>query len=85
MPVGGAPFRSTGIAAASQELALTPHDVWLGYVGVGGDGTLAAVRAWLTGRVEIPDRDYDFLAQALNDRFIDRGLNYPVPYSERAV
>ena len=63
---------------------MTPQEVWLGYVGVGGDRTLAVVRTWLTGAAEIPDRDYDFLAQALNDRFTDRGVNHPVAYRERA-
>jgi hypothetical protein len=85
MQVGPAPVRNSAIAAARQELALTPQEVWLGYVSVGGDRTLAVMRTWLTGGAEIPDRDYDFIAQALNDRFIERGLNHPVAYSEKAV
>jgi hypothetical protein len=85
MSVGEGRLRNTAIAAARQELALTAQELWLGYVGVGGNRTLAVVRTWLVDGAEIPDREYDFLAQALNDRFVDRGLSHAVPYSERAV
>jgi hypothetical protein len=85
MAVNEGRLRNTAIAAARQELALTAQELWLGYVGVGGDRTLAVVRTWLSEGAEIPDREYDFLAQALNDRFVDRGLKHPVPYSGRAL
>jgi hypothetical protein len=62
---------------------MTLQEVWLAYVAVGGDAPIHTLGPWLAGTAEIPDRDYDFIAQGLNDRFVDRGLNYPVAYSER--
>jgi hypothetical protein len=70
------------ISRARQELAMTVPEVWLAYIGVGGDATLALLRTWVAGKSAIPDRDYDFIVQGLNDRFVDRGQNHPVPYSE---
>jgi hypothetical protein len=77
--------RVAAISAARRELVISVHEVWLGYVAVGGDGTLPVLRTWLAGTAAIPDRDYDFIAQALNDRFLDRGAHHPVAYSDADV
>lgn len=57
------------------------HDVWVGYFSVGGNGTLADVRSWLSGEILVPTRDHDLLAQAMNDAFTDAGLGHPIAYS----
>jgi hypothetical protein len=72
------------LAAAREHLLLPMVDLWLAYVGVGGDGSPADVGAWLSGRRDVPDRDYDFLAQALNEAFIARGMDHPVAYADEA-
>ena len=77
--------RTAALTTARRELAMTVPELWLAYIGVGGNGTLPAIQAWLAGGTEIPDRDYDFLVQALNDGFADRGENHPVAYSDHFV
>jgi hypothetical protein len=75
-------IRSQAITAARRELAITAEELWLAYIAVGGDSTLARLRGWLTDGTDMSDREYDFLAQALNDQYVDRGGNHPVAYSE---
>jgi len=81
MPAATPSPRPAAISAARQELAMTVQEVWLAYITVGGDGTLALLRRWVAGNAAIPDRDYDFIAQGLNDHFVERGQNHPVAYS----
>ena len=78
---GATPFESVELGTAQQHLGITLYDVWFGYIAVGGDASLRVVRAWLAGTAEPGDRDHDLMAQALNDRFLDEGLNHPVAYS----
>lgn len=68
------------IAAGRRRLGLTAVALWIGYFEVGGNGTLAEVEGWLAGASQPSDRDHDMLAQALNDQFVDSGLDHPVPY-----
>lgn len=77
-----APSSSSILRDAQQRLGLNLLQVWVAYIGVGGDSSLAVVKAWLIGTTEPNPRDHDFMAQSMNDYFIDRGLDHPVPYSE---
>jgi hypothetical protein len=72
--------RASILRAAQEDLGITLYEVWVGYIGVGGDAPLLEVRAWLAGAVEPGDHDHDLMAQSFNDRFTDRGLNHPVAY-----
>lgn len=68
------------LAAARQQAGLSDHELWLAYFGLGGMGSLEEVATILMGKQEPSRYDYDLLAQALNDHFIDQGLDHPVPY-----
>lgn len=60
---------------------LTLEDLWFGCLSVGespGPGGLAAA---LAGRRELTDHQHDVVAQALNDRLIEMGLDHLVPYA----
>ena len=70
------------LRAAQQHLGITVQDVWLGYISVGGDAPLRVVEEWLTDVSEPGDHDHDLMAQAFNDRFVDKGMNHPVAYVE---
>ena len=72
----------TDIDAGRRRLGMTLRDVWVGYFAVGGNGTQAQVGGWLSSAGRMPARERDLLAQALNDRFTDIGLNHPVRYSD---
>ncbi len=64
-------------------LRMSMLSVWIGYFSVGGNGSLSDVDNWITG-VNAPSfREHDLLAQALNDRFTEAGLDHPVAYSSR--
>ncbi len=56
-------------------------ELWLAYYALGGTAPRAVVRAYLGG-TETQSMDYDVLAQAINERFVDLGGNHPVPYSD---
>ncbi len=64
-----------------RRLGMTTLGLWIGYFIVGGDGSLADLTAWLFGAGQLSVRDYDLLVQAMNDQFVDRGLDHPVAYS----
>ena len=70
-----------GIEDGRQRLGMTPLGLWIGYFAVGGNGTLGDITSWLSGSTRLSVRDYDLLAQAMNDAFTVQGLNHPVPYS----
>ena len=61
-------------------LGASLYATWIGYLEVGGDGTLRDVGRWLGGTEAIPTRDHDFLAQSLNDMAVELGGDHPAPY-----
>ena len=70
-----------GLVDGRNRLGISMLTLWLGYISVGGNGSLTNVRNWLSGDGAPPGLDHDMLAQALNDRFTEAGLNHPVAYS----
>ncbi|MFN2506024.1 MAG: hypothetical protein ABR540_17680 [Acidimicrobiales bacterium] len=70
------------IDSGRRQLGMSVRDVWVGYFSVGGNGSMLEVERWLSGASDIPAREHDMLAQAVNDRFTDHGLNHPVRYSD---
>ena len=55
-------------------------DVWFAYFALGGMEPPRVIDKIFDGSVVPSDADYDLLAQALNERFMDRGGDHPVPY-----
>ena len=81
MAEGSAPAGSlSGIAEGARVLGMSARSLWIGYYGLGGNGSADDVDGWLSGDVAVPDRDYDLMVQVLNDEFIGQGLDHPVPY-----
>lgn len=75
-----APVVATDIADGRRRLGMSTMTLWIGYFEVGGNGTLAEVEQWLAGERGPSDRDHDFLAQALNDGFLEQGLDHPMGF-----
>ncbi len=68
---------------ARRDLGLSVESLWLAYVGLGGTASLIETGRYFAGEAPaVTARQYDYMAQALNDRYIDIGGNHPVPYSE---
>jgi hypothetical protein len=56
--------------------------LWVDYIGLGGELPLAEIAEFVYGDSALPDRDYDRLAQALNELFMDRDEDHPFPYAD---
>jgi hypothetical protein len=70
--------------AARQQALLSNIALWTRYVGLGGKVGLGAMVEYLSGSRELERLEEDILAHALNEAFVDQGLNHPVPYSDSA-
>ncbi len=57
------------------------QELWIAYIALGGTAPLDVVCAYLAGQAGHP-LDYDVLAQASNERFLEQGERYPVPYRD---
>jgi peptide/nickel transport system permease protein len=56
--------------------------LWLAYAGLGGRCSLPEIDHHLAQQSGLTARQYDYLAQALNDQFVGLGDDHPVPYAE---
>jgi hypothetical protein len=69
------------LEAARKQAGMSFHDLWIAYFALGGASRPRDVRTYLGGGA-VESIDYDVLAQALNERFLDQGGNHPVPYQD---
>jgi hypothetical protein len=69
------------LEAARIQAGMSFQELWITYFSLGGSAQPDMVRAYLGGS-PIESVDYDLLAQAINERFLDRGENHPVPYRD---
>jgi hypothetical protein len=69
-----------GLDLSRTDLGMTTSDVWLGYLGVGGDASLLEVEAWLAGHSIAPHYEFDLLVQSVNDCAVGCGQPRPGRY-----
>lgn len=74
--------RSDVLQQARNEVGLTVGELWLRYFGLGGMVTPLEIDAVVHGALAPSDADYDILAHAINERFLELGGDHPVPYSD---
>lgn len=67
---------------ARRDAMLTVGALWLRYFELGGMGTALELEAYLYGALQPTEHEYDVLAHTLNERFVELGGNYPIPYSD---
>ncbi|HEY2173835.1 MAG TPA: hypothetical protein VGH85_08495 [Mycobacteriales bacterium] len=65
-----------------QYAQLTPSDLWVQYYALGGDADEYEVEAYALGLLTADNYQYNVIAQAINEAFIDRGANHPVAYRD---
>jgi hypothetical protein len=70
---------------ARQDAALSHTDLFVRYFELGGMSSAVELEAFCYGMLQPTPHDYDVLAQALNERFSELGLYYPVAYSDREL
>jgi hypothetical protein len=63
-----------------RDARLTRGELWLRYFELGGMSSELQVEAFLYGALKPTAHDYDVIAHALNERFVELGGNHPVPY-----
>ena len=57
---------------------LTPAELWLAYIAIGGTVGKAQVAAYARGQDHPDSYQHNMIAQAINDHFTDRGGDHPV-------
>lgn len=72
------------LEAARRQAGMSFDEMWMAYFSLGGRAGPDAVRSYLGGSVAVP-MDYDVLAQAINERFLEQGHNHPVPYRDELI
>lgn len=60
------------------------HDLWLRQIAVGGDASELELEAYLLGLLKPDAFQYNLIAQAINEYFIDHGGDHPVGYWDPA-
>jgi hypothetical protein len=70
-----------GFEAARQQALLSFDDLWIRYLGLGGESTQDEMKGYVEGTASPSSHEHDVLAQALNERFMDMEMDSPVPYS----
>jgi hypothetical protein len=71
------------IETARQHAELSVDDLWIRCMGLGGVLSRPDLEAFLQGDSPLNVQEYNVLAQALNERFMDRDQDSPVPYVVR--
>ena len=69
---------ATGLAMTD----LTLGDLWLRYFALGGSRPRRALEAYVHDDASWSAHEHDVAAQALNEYFMDQGLDHPVAYAE---
>jgi len=73
---------SDGLDRARRAARLSHGELWLRYFELGGMSTALQLEGYLYGALRPTASDYDVVAHALNERFVELGGNHPVAYSE---
>ena len=68
------------LEAARLQAEMSFEDLWMDYFALGGNAGPDVLRSYLDGGATGNDGEYDLVAQAINERFLDRGGDHPVPY-----
>jgi hypothetical protein len=65
---------------ARREVGLTQTELWLRYFELGGMSAALELEGFLAGVLRPSRHDYDLVAHAINERFVELGGNRPVAY-----
>ena len=64
------------------QLGLSVEALWLAYAALGGSESIPELARYLDAGQGFTAVQHDYVAQALNDCYVDLGQNHPVPYAE---
>jgi hypothetical protein len=69
------------LEAARTQAGMSVDELWMAYFALGGAALPATLRLYLAGD-GTNGMDYDVVAQAINERFLEKGGDHPVPYRD---
>lgn len=67
---------------ARRKLGLSLNQLWMSYFTIGGKADRLEFDAFFHGVMRPDPFQYDMLAQAVNEQFMDRGDKERVPYAD---
>ena len=67
------------LESARRLVSMSVADLWWKYLALGGDGDRGTVEAMLDGGLPVDHYSYDIISQVLNERFLELGMNPPLP------
>jgi hypothetical protein len=73
---------SLTLQAGREELDLSSEQLWIHCFALGADFTEQRLEGFLVDKPHPGRHDHNLIAQALNDRFIDRGQDHLVAYED---
>lgn len=72
---------NTGVLeAARKECGLSIDDLWFRYFELTGEASPLELEGFLHGALVPDPLQYQIVAHALNERFVELGGDHPVPY-----
>ncbi len=71
----------TELQRACRDAGLSNGDLWLRYFGLGGSAMPAEVRDYVRGTREPAAIEYDVVAQAINERYMELDRPERLPYA----
>jgi len=80
-PIGPGLSLQDGLEASGMSM----NELWLRQVSVGGSAGSLETEAYLLGLLVPDPHQYDVLAQALNEHFVELGQDHPVAYWDAVV
>jgi hypothetical protein len=66
---------------ARKRLGLSMDDLWMAYFEIGGKADPVELEAFLLGTLRPDAYQYNVIAHALNEQFVEQDQNHPVPYA----
>ncbi len=70
------------LEAARERLGLSVWQLWVDYVALGGNLPSDEFEAFLRHGHTEDAHNFDLIVQALNEVFIERGEDHPLPYAD---
>jgi hypothetical protein len=70
------------LEVARQFVMLSHPALWVRYVGLGGTLGLAEMTEHVHGQRDCARVEHDTIVHALNEAYMDHGMNHPIPYAE---
>jgi hypothetical protein len=70
------------LQVAFDRSGMSYRDLWVGQLAIGGDASDLELEAYLLGLLKLSPHQYDVIAHALNEHYLENGQDHPVTYSD---